>query len=207
MQSNMRQAYLDVPSRLEASGTRRLAPPEMRAEIAGERALWHVVRTEPGQASSAAKYLSRCGFGVYVPQFFKRLPASSRRPARVESRLVFPSHVFIWVWDVMRHLRRIRSCPGVLDLLWQRAEMPSGALLLHPAVMPDAIIRHLQAVEFGMMRFRRPRKGWRGKAMDYELPRNDNVVLVRCYSALRDVTVLDEAGREAALLRALGLQK
>src|SRR4051812_1345960 len=79
--------------------------------VPGVDATWHLVRTKPSEESRAAEHLSKRGFGVYLPML--RTFAVRRNRRLINSQLFFPGYVFLWVWDVKHHWRRIKSCTGV----------------------------------------------------------------------------------------------
>ncbi len=55
-------------------------------------------------------------------------------------RLIFPGRVFVFVWDVLAHWRRITACPGVSAIMCDGAE--------RPIVVPDEQINRIQILQF-----------------------------------------------------------
>jgi hypothetical protein len=168
------------------------------AEIVDDvRPQWHLVQTMAGQELKAVRFLAARQFGVFLPSFTADVP---RRLGDLElctsRRLIFPGHVFVFVWDVLAHWRRIMSCPGVARILMDRAE--------HPVVVPERVIDLVQAMQFGFALDRPSRRRRRRERCQGSRPICDQVVLT-CRSHWRDVVTLAPAGRIGLLHRALGL--
>ena len=60
-------------------------------------------------------------------------------PIDLSERLIFPGKVFVYVWDVLAHWRRIMSYPGVQSIMCDGAE--------RPIVVPDAQINRIQLLQ------------------------------------------------------------
>src|SRR5262249_2510085 len=119
-----------------------------RAEIVPERTpLWHVLMTAPTEENLAAAHLIGRGFGVYVPTFERVW--MGRGGKRTRQLPLFPGHVFLFVWNVERHWRRIRACPGVHRIL---------TIEERPVVVEDAAINRMQAIEFSGIEVMKPRR-------------------------------------------------
>lgn len=168
------------------------------AELMGNAPQWYIAITAPNSERSAAAHLVGRRFGVYLPEIEKRIPASRKRPARVERRSMFPGYLFLFVWDIEAHVRRIRACPGIINLMYNGD---------NPAIIPDLLIDRIQTQEFEQLRFVRPkRQRWRTcKLLDVEDDGSNNIVAIHSYSALHDIAKLDDRGRNSLLHKALGL--
>jgi len=167
------------------------------AEIAGERAAWHIVETAPGAERKAVRSLADRGFGVFLPEFAgdaMRLRYYGKTIAIGGTRLIFPGHVFLFVWGVEANWRRVLECPGVRGIV-QRAD--------RPIVVPDAVIDHLQALQFGTMprRGRRPSRRTRHQG---DAP-GELLITVSTRSFWREISASDAEGRIGLWHRALGL--
>lgn len=177
---------------------------------------WHVVETHPNSERTAAAHLVARRFGIMVPEIEETI---LRRGRKIDvTRLMFRSYIFIFVWDIMAHQRRIQSVPGVSRIMY--VETVRGK---RPAVISDAMVDEIRAVENG----KRPlpavmipeeiappkKKGrWTKKEKRaYELQRaqwerNNEVVACRPWSAFQDcLLTLDEEGRNQTLRNALQL--
>lgn len=105
--------------------------------VPGVTPQWHAVITAPGAERQLAAHLVGRGFGVFLPE---RDVECMVRGRKVTMRGLFlPGYVFVFVWDLVLHLRRIAACPGALDFL---CEVGGGV-----AVIPDAMIDCLRALE------------------------------------------------------------
>jgi transcription antitermination factor NusG len=158
---------------------------------------WHVVETLPGQEYRALQHLARRCIGVFMPKFDRDC---SRKVNGVDlcagRRLMFPGLLFVFVWDVETHWRRIKACPGVRSVLVDGAGCP--------VVVPDSEIDHIQALQYGLnpqpkTKRRRYRAG-RGQADD-----EVEHVRISTYAALHGIERLADGERISALHRALGL--
>jgi transcription antitermination factor NusG len=215
-QGNMRDVYLDW-----ARGDRERYESEIRridhrqgpyeAEIVpGCTPQWHAVRTFPNQEKIAAGHLIGRRFGVYVPEF-------DYDPTNVETfamrRLLLPGYLLLFVWDVDRHVRRVRACTGVMDFLLEGTRI---------AIIPDDLINRIQACENShrkpltvmvedivCKKKYRPRRRMREVVVD-----QDDILGVHAYSAFdeerRAATIVAERqetvqGIRGAFHRAMGL--
>lgn len=118
--------------------------------------LWHLVETFPGDERKAQAFLARRRFGVFLPVFsratLKELIVAGFDP----HPLIFPRHLFVLVWDVLRHWRRIVNCPGVARILCDEHERP--IVVSHDTILS---VRQL-AVAYGGDR----EPQWRGSPAD-----------------------------------------
>lgn len=114
---------------------------------------WHMVNAQPGKEAKAAKFLSDKQFGVFVPKFDDgsmlelKVKSPSGREAiemvSVGGKLIFPGRVFIFVWDVLAHWRRIRECPAVQSVFLDGTH--------NPLVIPDIEINKIQVLQFSLL--------------------------------------------------------
>ncbi len=194
---NMAGVYLDLAREAEESVRQRdeRQGPYHAEIVDGCEPLWHVLIVEPASERITAAHLVGRRFGVYLPEFDKKVVQPSGRVRLVRRRL-FPGYLFLFVWDVMRHMRRIRACPGAIHLLFDGS---------HPAVVPDKLIDRMQAIEAGMINLKADRPRRRRRKLANADETDNEIVSVRCYSALDGVEHLDDGGRISALHRALGL--
>jgi len=102
---------------------------------------WHIVRTTPGQENKAAGYLAHRGIGVFVPSF---VPGSRLKLGNelldLGGKLIFPGRVFLFVWDILAHWRRIMACPGVQAVMLNGSEKP--------VVVPDVEVDRIQVMQY-----------------------------------------------------------
>jgi len=94
--------------------------------------------------------LAHRGIGVFLPRFI----AGSRLKLGNElidlgDKLLFPGRVFVFVWDVLAHWRRIMACPGVQAIMVNGSEKP--------VVVPDAEINHIQVMQY-VLAYARPKR-------------------------------------------------
>lgn len=89
-----------------------------------------------GHKMKAVDHMIERGFGVCVPE---GEVVEVRRGRKVEvKQVLLPGYVFVFVWDVVRHIGRICACPGVTGMLM------AGAM---PAVVPDDVMYRLRVIE------------------------------------------------------------
>jgi transcription antitermination factor NusG len=161
--------------------------------------LWHIVETYPTHEFVAAAHLAARRFGVFLPSLTVKFKDRFRRILSRDKTL-FPGYVFVFVWDLMEHRRRILACPGVKAIVYA-----AGVA----AVAPDTMIDHLRIREAyaqdvlevaGKRRRRR-------KTRDNVGEQDSGPVGVRIspYDALRGIDALDGEARNMALKKALGL--
>lgn len=168
---------------------------------------WHVATVLPGKERTAADDLSDRCFGVYLPESEN---TEIRRGRKVDfKRLMVPGYVFVFVWDVDRHVDRIRACDGVRGLLFVNGRV---------AIVPDLLIDRIRAVE----NYYRPLKGlisasdpvkklkrcWRKQRRPSEQPQDHDaeVIGVHSYSPyLEDLRTAANDEQTGAFHKALSL--
>lgn len=157
---------------------------------------WHIVTTEPSSEDRALRHLSERGFGVYLPCFDRRMGDIVRGP-------IFPRHLFVFVWDVLRHWRRLRDCPGVTAILVKDDQA---------VVIGDRDIGRIQMMEIGQLGLmarsagKRPRRGFRRDRAERDDGPSEVGVTISCKSHWDVVVGLDPEARVGVLHRALGLR-
>lgn len=169
--------------------------PQYAEIVPGHEPYWHVVVVEPRAERIAAAHLVGRRFGVYLPEFDVRMPAARGRDTYMASRPIFPGYLFLFVWDVEQHLRRIQACPGVFRLMYDGGR---------PVIVSDAIMDQIQAIEgFNLVNSRiRRRRVRRREPLSLE---PDVEVTVSTLSLFEGIKGLDDRGRVSILHRALGL--
>lgn len=156
--------------------------------------LWHIATTFAAAESDALRFLSERGFGCYVPYFETY---SIRRGRKiVHQRSLFPGHIFLFVWDVKRHWRRIMACPGVARIL---------TVDERPVVVPFDAIYRMQAIEFSGIEALRPKPRRRRKKHLRAESDQDEIISISTKSYWREMVTLDDDGRNRLLHRALGV--
>jgi hypothetical protein len=165
------------------------------AEIVPDiRAQWHVAATVPACEDKAIKFLSARGFGVYAPAFEITHIARGRKHTRY--RPLFPGHLFLFVWDIKRHWRRVKACPGIAKILCIEEE---------PVVVPYPAIHRMQAIEYSGIDALQPKRSRRRKKKGRLVETGPNIISISPKSYWSELTNLDDNGRNRLLHKALGL--
>lgn len=158
-------------------------------------AQWHVAATVPACEDKAIKFLSARGFGVYAPAFEVTHLARGRKVKRY--RPLFPGHLFLFVWDIRRHWRRIKACPGIARILCIEEE---------PVTVPYDAIHRMQAIEFtGIEALKPKRRSWR-KKKGRIIEAGPNIISISPKSYWHGIERLDDDSRNRLLHKALGLE-
>lgn len=172
--------------------------------ICGVEPQWHLIETLPNQENKAATYLIDRMFGIFLPKFTDDATLKDGGGNELCSgrRLIFPGHIFAFVWDIAAHWRRIKTCPGVSQILMDQPE--------HPVVVPDRIIDKIQALQYGLSPDRKgkrkSRKARRLAALHGDYGQDDGIeVKLTTMSYWSEMTELDDSGRNRLLHKALGL--
>jgi len=145
---------------IAAEFDRKIGP--FRAEIVPDATpAWYVLRTTPGQEDKAARFLEARAIGVFLPRFV----AGSRMVLRTTEwgtgrqrhelidlgeKLIFPAKVFVFVWGILQHWRRIMACPGVQAIMVDGAE--------RPIVVPDVQMDRIQILQAELLAPKRKRR-------------------------------------------------
>lgn len=184
-----------------------------RAEIVPNcRPEWHVIVTHTNSESIAAGHLIARGFGTYLPQYQRSEIVRGRKKWRTLN--IFPGYLFLFVWDIGRHWRRIESCTGVNSVL----HTIEGT----PLVVGDDLMDKIQAEEFNQLfhegkitvatvatRLKRSRRGKKHRLQKWgnEIEADDahHHVTISTKSYFSEIETLDDSGRNNLLHRALGL--
>lgn len=174
------QQYLDQMA--ERATARAVLEGPLDAEILVDCSpCWHILKIVPANERRAQVQLVARKFGVYLPTF------RDKKTKRV--KLLVPGYLFLFVWDVKFHWKRIRSCEGVLGIM-----LDGG----RPAIIDDEEIERLQARENErMLTIDRTRRRRRRRSQH-----DNDAVAVHSWSAFAD---LDESRRENLLSKALGI--
>lgn len=104
--------------------------------VPGKPSGWYIVCTQAGQDGVAAGHLIGRRFGVYQPLYPNTTVVRGRKVTRMLR--MFPGYLFIFAWDIDRHVRRILAVPGVSRLL---------SIEDKPVRVPDALIDDIRAAE------------------------------------------------------------
>lgn len=174
----------------------------LQAEIrSGHTPQWHVLVTVPGQERIAAAHLSGRRFGIYLPEIEIDDKSKTIEP-------MFRGYLFVFVWDIDFHWRRILACPGVVEILQVDGQ---------PAVLPSHEIDRIRSIENENRPLRaslesvaKPKKRHRGyhksKQKQSHAFTESEIISVRTWSAFTDgINRLDAEARTTVLERALGL--
>lgn len=161
---------------------------------------WWAVTTLPNHEGIAAAHLIARRFGIYLPQFSHSL---MRRGRKVNyTRNMLPGYIFVFVWDISRHWRRILSVPGASGML--------------PRPVPDHMIDDLRGEEnklnpeFAMeqvIKYRKRRRQKRQQIIVSELTPivKGEIVSVHAKSYWTGIETLEPEQRISKLHIALGL--
>jgi transcription antitermination factor NusG len=125
---------------IAAEFDRKLSP--YRAQIVPDTTpYWHIVKTAPGQENKAATFLEDRCIGIFLPKFVRgaRL-VTNHELINLSDKLLFPGLIFVFVWDILTHWRRIMACPGVQSIMVDGNEKP--------VIVPDSEINHIQVLQY-----------------------------------------------------------
>lgn len=162
------------------------------AEITAGSPNWYILQTAPQRESKAAEYLSERRFGVYLPYYGER---TKNRFGKPHYRVVpmFPGYLFVFVWDVVAHIRKILDCPGVSSIVYFAGQ---------PFVVPDIEINRIQTGEFLLELAQEPKPRRRRKRnREYQ----DHLEPGEIKIWTRGMEPLDGEIRNQVLRKALGL--
>lgn len=173
---------------------------ELRPNGGGEpHGHWWAVTTMPNHEGIAGAYLIARRFGIYLPQFPQ---TQIRRGRKIDyTRNMLPGYIFVYVWDIARHWRRILAIPGVTGML--------------PRIVPDHMIDTLRAEENKLnpeyvmeevIYYRKRRKKQQQHVVQRRTQVNpDDIVSVHAKSYWTGIETMNEQQRESLLHKALGL--
>lgn len=160
--SEIERRALEIAAIFDAKDGKR------RAEIAPCPANWHIVTTMPGKENKTAGLLADIAFGVFVPkfdpgsvlEFETKLPNGKPKIEKVPvgNRLIFPGRIFVFVWDLLDHWRRIKRTHGVQSILVDGAD--------RPVVVPDQEINKIQVLQFSLHPKEKKRRKRYGSTQD-----------------------------------------
>ncbi|MGJ4888929.1 transcription termination/antitermination protein NusG [Bradyrhizobium sp. HKCCYLRH3099] len=115
--------------------------PRMADMAPGLAATWHLIETYPNEERTVAAHLVARRFGIYVPEMEQTIV---RRGRKVEvTRLMFTSLIFVFVWGIERHWKRIMSVPGVARI---RTITAANDQII-PLTVPDHVIDRIRVCE------------------------------------------------------------
>lgn len=183
-----RERYLDV------AAARAGRAGKFAAEIGVGQARWHIVLHAPGQDNLAMAHLVGRGFGCYQPLCERKISRRGNMPATSRLEPIFRGYLFLLIWNVDAHMRRITSCPGVVGVLCRDGT---------PVTVPDQMITKIQAIECkdiadnARAAMKRPRKRDRVD-LDFRATMSTR-------SCLTGIETLDADARIGLLAKALGL--
>lgn len=213
---NMREAYLAF-EKLNEERCRFVQSEYQKhggfgAEIVPEgEARWLIAVTAPGEDRIALAHLIARRFAAYQPCWRETRISRGRKIERM--RPMYPNYLFVHVWGIERHARRILSCPGVQRLLCKEDGIT-------PVSVSWEIINDIRAEEnernplvlrLDLVRGKKHRRKKRGRKDrrrtdgDIWHPHDFDVVAVRPWGFSRSLGTWDEEQAVSALHRALGL--
>lgn len=196
---------------------------------AGVTPAWYLVETMPGEHGSTAAHLIGRRFGVFIPEmkFEPELDCIEgkftviRGAALPRKCLMFPGHIFVFVWMSERNWKRLKNVPGIKRIVCYGTDGEHDGT---PVTFKDAAIDELRALEAILCpvdvppewRTKRRRSGWRrGRRMaavediigrTYEAPRASiHIGNGQWIDGIEALRVLDECGAEHGLAARLGL--
>lgn len=187
---------------LEISESLETRQPQRYAEVFPDvTPHWHVATVLPGRERTAAEDLSDRRFGVYLPESEHK---EVRRGRVIDlKRLMLPGYVFVFVWDVDRHIDRIRACEGVRGLLFR-----NGCV----AIVPDRLIDRVREAENRERPLRmtvevvKKRKRQSRMCMEERDVTDNDIVGVHSYSPFAEALRSESEGeRLSAFHKAMGL--
>lgn len=172
--------------------------------VPGTGANWHAVIPAPAHERVAAAHLVARGFGIYLPEIDVTIIRRGRKVDLV--RLLIPGYLFVYVWDIARHVNRIRACPGVMDFLKADGQI---------RVIPWSMIDQLRVIEnqerplsLPMDEVIKPRKKrWRRSRKEIQAVPAE-IIGIHAYSPMMEEmrqAGIDDAARISAFNKALGL--
>ena len=156
---------------------------------------WYVIEVYPNAERRVAEELMARRFGIFIPESDETVVYRGRKVERVA--LMFPGYIFVFVWDVFKHLSRIETISGVMRVLM--------TVDCTPLVLTDQQIDEIRTVENGERPIRHvtskvKRRRRKNRASPYD------VIATRAWSPFQDgLLSLDSQQRNQTLQIALGL--
>lgn len=175
---------------------------------------WYLIETHPNRERTAAAHLISRRFGVFMPEKEETIVRRGRKLDQVS--LMFRGYIFVFVWGMMKHLKRIEAVPGVSRVVF--IEVEDGAK--KPGIVTDEQIDQIRAVENQFRPLKeimveeivKPKRRMTNRQkMLYRLQReqaerDNEIVACRAWSPFQDsLMTLDSDGRNQTLRNALGL--
>lgn len=198
---NMDVVFREIAERAlrEAEERARKVGP-INAEMSETNGTWHVLTTHPQHERIALAHLAARRFGAYVPMLDRVVFSKKHQRKQLQQSLMFPSYVFVFVWDLSKNYQRIINVPGVARMLMREAD--------RPAVLTDDDINRMQAEEAKSVaeanglwfRGKSRRRRWRKQRSE-----GDGMVTFSPKSYFGNIGALDEVERVGLLHKALGL--
>lgn len=180
---------------------------------------WHVIETHPSRERTAAAHLIARRFGVFIPEKEETVVRRGRKFD--QTSLMFRGYIFVFVWDILEHIDRIKAVPGVMRLVYvENASADDTKGRRRPATLTDEQVDQIRAVENrerplssvmiddivkpkGRMTHRQKKL----YQLQREMAERDNeIVSCRPWSPFQEeLLTLDTDGRNQSLRKALGL--
>lgn len=170
-----------------------------RAELRGAAA-WYLIETAAGAERKAVRFMVDRGIGVFLPEFFgeaMRMRLGGKSVDIGGDRLIFPRHVFVYLWGLEANLRQVLACPGVKGFVMR------GDRLF---VVPGDLIDYLQALQFATVprRSRRAARRTRHQSDNNAQP-DDLMIKISVRSVWSVVAAGNDEARVAGFRKAMGL--
>lgn len=164
---------------------------------------WHLIETFAGAENLAAAHLAGRRFGIFLPMF-KRTKKDRFGVRRTRIINLLPGYLFLFVWNLAKHQRRILSCPGVRSIHYVAGE---------PYIVPDSLIdtlriketqydEDLDAIITGNSKKKKRR--WR-KSREGHAPIQSAEITIGPYSVLDRIEELDAEGRISVFRQVIGI--
>lgn len=115
--------------------------PTLAQIVPGMTPRWHLIETHPNRERTAAGHLIARRFGVFLPEKEETIVRRGRKLD--QTTLMFRGYIFIFVWGVLHHIKRIEAIPGVSRVVF--VDVSEG--LRMPAILTDEQIDQIRAVE------------------------------------------------------------
>lgn len=158
--------------------------------VPSAEAVWLAVTTVTGQERVAAAHLVGRRFAIYLPEI------EQGYGDKKHIEVMFPGHLFVFVWGADQHWTRIKACPGVIDILGSLSDADMRAI----QAKENELYPLVPAIKIGK------KKRWRRTRREEIIDYDNEIISIRPWSAFTDgLRELDSAGRNNLLRRALGV--